>query len=181
MRHTLVFSQYVMGGYGLIESISERSESWENPKMKHRRMPVMACLFLVPSGCGVPELALDIALRNVVTVNLVNKSPEFPVEATVFYDDKQLPFTLEQFGTKETRVIAPGSSIPLTVSCDKIESLVLDDADLLILAISAAETHTAVLYQGFGYECGDRIDFIFTHTATVTDFNVLTVVTPGGA
>ncbi len=34
--------------------------------MKHRRTLVMACLFLIPSGCGVPELVLDIALSNVV-------------------------------------------------------------------------------------------------------------------
>jgi len=69
-------------------------------------------------------------------------------------------------------VIPPGGTRTFIRSCDDLQAIVLDDADLLILAGIGPETNTDVLRDGDDFRCGDLIEFTFSHSGAVFDFDV---------
>ncbi len=128
-------------------------------------------------GC---EGVWDIILPSTVTVTLINHSPSFDVEAILFHDDEDdLPkFLLVETGVQLDIIVGPGEEAGFSRSCDELRSLVLDDADLLILGGFGPETSSDVLRIDDEYECGDEIIFTFDHSDLMLDFDVSWTVIP---
>lgn len=146
--------------------------------MNYKLKAVMAVgMALAIVGC---EGVLDILLPSTVTVTLVNHSPDFDVEAILFYDDEDdLPkFLLVETGVQLDIIVGPGEEAGFTRSCDDLRAVVLDDADLLILGGLGPETSSDVLRIDDEYECGDEIIFTFNHSDLMLDFDVSWTVIP---
>lgn len=119
--------------------------------------------------------------RDVVTVTLVNDSPSFPVEVTVAYDDHILPLVWLGLGNEETFTLEPGESVSFSKDCDELQTVVIDDADLLIPGSRSRETESGLLNEGIDYECDDEIRFVFYHSDEIRDFDVsIEILGPDG-
>lgn len=110
--------------------------------------------------------------RDVVTVTLVNNSPSFSIEVTVAYDDHILPLVWLGLGNEETFTLEPGETVSFWKDCDELQTVVIDDADLLIPGSRSGETDSGLLNEGIDYECDDEIRFVFDHSDEIRDFDV---------
>lgn len=130
-------------------------------------------------GC---EALLGLIQSTTVTVTLVNQSSNFSVETAVIYDENELPREIlvqDGFGIQRDDAIAAGASASFTLSCNDVESLLLEDADLQVLGGLGPDVEGDVLTQGDDFQCGDEIIYTFTHSAIIVDFNVTVDVQPG--
>jgi hypothetical protein len=129
------------------------------------------------SGC---DALVGILLPSTVTVSLVNESPDYAVVVTLFYhdDDDVLEPILTEIGQEREYTIAPGQTVTFPESCDDLQAIVIDDADLRVLGGIGPETSSDVLRMDDDFECGDEITFTFTHSGALLDFDVDTAVQP---
>ncbi len=134
-------------------------------------LPLMSC-----------DSLTDFLLPTTVTVSLVNASPDYAVEVTLYYDDEDdLPeVILTEFGTEIELTISAGNMSSFTRDCDDLQAIVIDDADLLVLGGLGPEANSEVLRIDDEYECGDEIVFTFTHSDAVLDFDVVATTHPLG-
>ncbi len=142
--------------------------------MKHLAERVLvAGLFSLPlMGC---DALLDIILPNMVTVSLVNEA-EFTVDGTLFYDDQQeIPrLLLTEVGQEMRFTISPGETLIFSRSCDDLQAIVIDDADLLLIGGLGPEANSDVLRDGDDFGCGDTV--IFTFSGGLASFDISTSV-----
>ena len=138
------------------------------------RCVALAGLTLALTGC---DALIGIITPTTVTVSLVNAS-DYDVDAKIFISDEQdLPeFLLTELGDKLNFVIPAGETATFTRSCDKLQAIVVDDADLLVLVGLGPEAGSDVLRDGDDFRCGDVIIFTFSHSEAVLDFHVTTLV-----
>ncbi|MCH7592821.1 MAG: hypothetical protein IH989_08590 [Planctomycetes bacterium] len=116
-----------------------------------------------------------------VTVTLVNNSPSFSIEVTVAYDDHILPLVWLGLGHEETFFLEPGETVSFWKDCDELQTVVIDDADLLIPGSRNRETESDLLNEGLDYECDDEIRFVFDHSDEIRDFDVsIEILGPDG-
>lgn len=123
----------------------------------------IACVSLgVLPGC---DALLTLLTTSNVTVTLQNDSPDFSIDATIFYDDEEntLEFLVLELGKSQTFTIPPGESRSITRSCNDLRALVLQDADLRIVIGISPETSSDLLRIGSDFECGDEVVFTFSH------------------
>ena len=139
---------------------------------------LMLSLGLVTAGCEALE---GILLPTTVTVSLVNDSSDFDVEVTLRYDDEDdIPeLLLTQIGTEREFTVAPGQTATFTRSCDDLQAVMIEDAELLVVVGIGPDTDTGVLRIDDHFECGDEIVFTFTHSDVILDFAVTTQIRPG--
>lgn len=140
----------------------------------HRLVFVLSALSLAGTfGCGALQPSL-------VTVALVNDG-DFAVEGELFYSDEDDTFeeALEEFGTERPFSIPAGGESTFSVSCDDLRAIIISDADLQIIGDVGPSASTDVLRDGNDFECGDRIEFRFDHSAVITDFDVTVSVERG--
>ncbi len=133
-------------------------------------VPAFAILLTVLPGCGYLETLLQL---NTTAVQLVNDS-DFNVQVVLYYDDDQnLPrAVLTEVGTQLEFTLIPGESRTFTRSCDDLQAIVIDDADLMVVGQIGPETDSDVLRDGTDFGCGDTIRFTFAHSDILTDFDV---------
>ena len=138
------------------------------------RCVALAGLTLALTGCDV---VIGIITPTTVTVSLVNTS-DYDVEAKIFISDEQdLPeFLLTELGNELNFVIPAGETATFTRSCDKLQAIVVDDADLLVLVGLGPEAGSDVLRDGDDFRCGDVIIFTFSHSQAVLDFHITILV-----
>ena len=127
-------------------------------------------LLLPPLGC---DALTGILLPTTVTVSLVNAG-DYDVDVELFiYDEQEVPeLALTELGDQLGFTIPPGETVTFVRSCDDLQVIVVDDADLRILGGAGPETNSDVLRDGDDFGCGDRITFTFSHTAAIFDFDV---------
>ena len=141
-------------------------------------------LLSVVTGCDAVAAVAGAAAgveTPVMNVDLVNASPDFPVEVTLFFheDDDVLEsiLTTEELGSEKREVTVPaGQTLSLLPQdCDNLQAIIIEDADLLLVAGVGPEEDTRV-YRGDGedFNCGDRLVFTFSHLDVVipTDLNI---------
>ena len=144
------------------------------------RCVALAGLTLALTGCDV---LIGIITPTTVTVSLVNAS-DYDVDAKIFISDEQgLPeFLLTELaseihiGDELDFVIPAGETATFTRSCDKLQAIVVDDADLLVLVGLGPEAGSDVLRDGDDFRCGDIIIFTFSHSQAMLDFHITTLV-----
>ncbi len=124
---------------------------------------------------------IGVLLPTTVTVSLVNDSSDFDVDVTLLYhDEDDIPeLLLTEIGTERGFTIAPGQTATFTRSCDDLQAVMIEDADLLVLVGIGPDTDTGVFRIDDHFECGDEIAFTFTHSEVILDFDVTTQIRPG--
>jgi len=135
-------------------------------------------LILLP-GCDA-LLAILLSGTNTTTVELVNNS-DFDVDVILYYDDTQeIPdFLLTETGTLVEVTVAAGQTHRFSRSCDELQAIIIDDADLLVIGGIGPETSSDVLRDGEDFSCGSTVRFTFDHTAAILDFDVTTTNVSG--
>jgi hypothetical protein len=130
---------------------------------------------VVPLG-GCEALA-GILLPNRVVVSLVNTS-DFEVQGELFISDQgQIPrLLLTEIGERQEFTLPSGGSSTFTWSCDELQAIVIDDADLMILGGVGPEANSDVLRDHDDFSCGDRITFTFSHSAEILDFDITSTI-----
>ena len=115
----------------------------------------------------------DIIGPTLVTVRLVNTG-DFPVEVELYYDDEQLTpeVLLTEIGQQLEFTVPAGETTTFSRSCDDLQALIIEDADLNIIGGLGPETNTGVLRDGDDFNCGSTITFTFAHSAEIFDFDV---------
>ena len=134
----------------------------------------LAFSLAVLTGCDV---LVGIILSNSTTVELVNNS-DFNVDVVLYYDDTQeVPeLLLVETGTRLEFTILPGQTQRFSRSCDELQAIVIDDADLRVIGGVGPEANSDVLRDGDDFSCGSTIRFTFDHSAAILDFDVTTSV-----
>jgi len=134
--------------------------------------------------CGLASLicgcdALVFLLPRTVTVRLVNNG-SFPVDGELYYDDNQdtVDTLLREIGTLVEFDVDPGETYTFTRSCDDLQAIYIDDADLRVIVGVSPDDDTRVLRDGTDFSCGDTITYTFDHSELLLDFNISTSVTP---
>ena len=137
------------------------------------RIRLLAVLVLVFSGCGIVG---DLLRGTRVTVDLVNET-DFDVQATLFFDDEQnIPeFLLVQsdIGTEVSLTVPPGQTVSFSESCDDLQALIVENANLAILGGLGPDANTDVLRDGDDFGCGDTVVLRFTDANGIADFDIV--------
>ena len=137
--------------------------------------------FVLGSACvmsaGGCDAILGFLQPSVVTVRMVNNS-DFAVQVRLIYDDDQeLPRDiLEETGTALEFTISAGDTTTISRSCNDLQAVFVDNADLLIIGEIGPEADTDVLRDGDDFSCGDTIVFTFDHSEVLLDFDVVVEV-----
>ena len=141
---------------------------------------ITRCLWIVGlSLC--PLLGCDvltaILLSSSTSVTLVNNG-DFDVAVSLYTSDTQeIPALLiTQLGEQSTFTVLAGESLTFVRSCDDLQSIVIDDADLLVIGSVGPEANSNILRDGTDFSCGDTIIFTFNHSAVILDFDVTSSV-----
>lgn len=144
---------------------------------KRQRLCMATTCLLMPLVTGCDAL-LDIIRTSTITVELVNNG-DFDVDVELYYDDTQeIPEALlTETGTMLEFTILPGQTQRFTRSCDDLQALIIDDADLRVIGGVGPEADTGVLRDGDDFSCGSTIRFTFDHSEAIVDFSITTNVT----
>lgn len=143
--------------------------------------PRRLLMFLLGSAgvmsAGGCDAILGFLQPSVVTVRMVNNS-DFAVQVRLIYDDDQeLPRDiLEETGTALEFTIPAGDATTFSRSCNSLQAVFVDNADLLIIGEIGPEADTDVLRDGDDFSCGDTIVFTFDHSEVLLDFDVVVEV-----
>jgi hypothetical protein len=134
----------------------------------------IAGLILPLAGC---EALVGLLEPTSVTVSLVNTS-EYDVEVTLLLSDEQdIPeFMFDELADELEYVVPAGDVITFARSCEDLQAIMIDDADLLVIGGFGPETSTDLLRDGDEFGCGSTIVFTFLHTDNLLDFRVTTQV-----
>jgi hypothetical protein len=119
---------------------------------------------LTSVGC---DALLGLFSASTITITLVNQG-DFIVDGTFLTSDTQeIPeLLLTQTGDATDFVLQPGQSMTFIRSCDDVQALMIEDADLQVLGGIGPEAQTGVFRDGDDFGCGDRITLTFSHPAT---------------
>ena len=139
-------------------------------KQTAMRTIVVAVVVVLLSGCDVLTALLQ---PTTVIVRLVNEG-DFDVEGTLFFDGQQdIPaLLLTEIGDELDFTVRAGEASTFIESCDDLQAIVIEDADLLVLVGAGPDASSDVRRDGDDFSCGDTIVFTFDHSAVVLDFDV---------
>lgn len=117
---------------------------------------------------------------NATTVRLVNNGV-FSVEVRLFYGDDQLASKdfIKATGTERNLTIAPGATRVLSIRCDDLQAIFIDNAAQRIVGGLGPDRDTEVLRDGTDFGCGDTITYEFTGSLLIIDFDINTSITNG--
>lgn len=145
----------------------------------HVKPVVLLCGFVVLGlfpllGC---DLLLSALSGNTVTVSLVNDS-DFDVTVSLYISDEQLipSFLITEQGDRSVFTVSAGESFTFFRTCDDLQAIIIDDADLLVISGLGPEANSSILRDGDDFSCGDSIIFTFDHSAAILDFDVTSSV-----
>ncbi len=124
-------------------------------------------LALFLTGCDAAlAVAGAVAGSPNITVRLVNASPDFRVDGTLFYGDDQNVISealVREFGTERTFDVGPGEVTSFSRDCSDLEVIFIDDADLRVTIGVSPDDSTRVFIDGIDFDCGDILVFTFSH------------------
>ena len=132
---------------------------------------LLMTLVLSTAGCGA---LFDLLTPTTVRVVLVNESTDFGVEGTLYYDDEDdIPeLLLTELGEEMSFTLAAGQTQSFIRSCDDLQAIIIDDADLQVIGSVGPEDSSEVQRIDDDYACGDDLVFRFSHTGAIVDFRV---------
>jgi len=143
------------------------------------RIPSVALgiVWLMCTGCGVLETLVNLFPSRDVTVRLVNAG-EFAVEVKLFISDQQdIPEQLlDEVGTELDFTVPAGETTTFSRSCNDLQAIVVDDAQLLVIGGAGPHANSSVLRDSTNFGCGDVIVFSFDHSDLIVDFHVTSAV-----
>ncbi len=141
--------------------------------MERGRFLMFGMFLALCTGCDSLSGLLGFLQPNRVTVVLVNNGA-FPVEGNLFYDDDQdtIEAVLTETGTERAFTVAAGGRSSFSLSCDALQAIILDDANLRVVGGVGPNASTDVLRDGSDFRCGDTIVFTFDHSDVILDFDV---------
>lgn len=122
---------------------------------------------LAMAGCD----ALSLFLPNTVTVSLVNNST-LPVDGQLFYDSDESALDLlndvngldnfiREFGDEVQFNLAAGETMTFTRSCNDLQAIFIDDANVRIAGIVTSDDSTDPIREGQDFVCGSTITYTF--------------------
>jgi hypothetical protein len=135
-------------------------------------LSLLVGIFLV--GCDSLSGILDLFLPTTTSVRLVNNTG-FTVEGTLYYSDQQdMPeaiLTNDLLATElDFTLLAGANRVILTESCEDLQAIIIDDAEMLLFPGISPDADTGVLRDGDEFNCGNEIVFTFTLTP---DFEII--------
>ena len=135
-------------------------------------LPLFGALAAV-AGC---DALAGLLSATTVTVRLVNNTA-YSVDAEIYtHDDDGIESLLiTELGQQHDQIILAGQTASFALSCEDLQAIVVDDADLQMLIGLGPETSSDVLRDGEDFNCGDVITFTFSYENL--DFDVTTTVT----
>ena len=69
-------------------------------------------------------------------------------------------------------IVDPGETFTFALACDDVQAIILEDADLRVVAGVSPETDSNLPRDGDEFRCGDTIIFTFDHGLLLVDFGV---------
>jgi hypothetical protein len=147
----------------------------------HKETTMKRAAFIGACGLLAPLLGCP-GFLDQTSVRLVNNA-SFPVDVTVFIDDDQniLRALLTGIGTELNFTVQPGDTVAFTRSCDDLQAIVIDDAELRVLGgIIRPNEDTEVFRDGDDFGCGDVLTFTFTRNLLGTDLQIAFAATSSG-
>lgn len=145
-----------------------------------------AGLMATAAGCDAASAVAGAAagagaLGSLMNVQLVNTSPDFPVDVTLFFhpDDDVLEGVLTSGELDSEQVdttVPPAQTVSLAPqSCDDLQAVIIENADLQLFGSIGPSDDTPV-FRGDGedFNCGDTLVFTFSHADVTipTDLNI---------
>jgi hypothetical protein len=130
-------------------------------------------LSLAAAGCDSLAALMALFGPSVTSVRLVNNTSA-NVEGTLYFSGEQdIPedlLTTDLLATEVEFEIAAGASrVIRTESCEDLQAVIIDKAELLLLPGLSPDTGSDVLRDGEDFHCGDEVVFTF---ALAPDFTV---------
>ncbi|MFQ5463041.1 MAG: hypothetical protein ACE5E5_10505 [Phycisphaerae bacterium] len=142
-----------------------------------------ALLLALLAGCDGLGSILDIidAAPTTVGVSFVNTT-DFPVDVEFFTSDEDQILrdllTNDNIGNLTAFVVPAGETVDLPPqSCDELQAMTIDNAELRILGGLGPSEQAPVLRDGENFSCGDRVTFTF-RSADVADLSIGTSFAP---
>jgi len=120
--------------------------------------------FLV--SCDSLPGILDLFLPTTTSVRLVNDTG-FTVEGTLYFSDQQdmpeIMLTNDLLATELDFALSAGADrVILAESCEELQAIIIDDAEVLLFPGISPDAGTDVLRDSDEFVCGNEIVFTFT-------------------
>lgn len=130
-----------------------------------RKAILLLSTALLTLGVACPAQETSVTLRN--TTN-------FPVDVELFYDEQQdIPeILLEEVGTQLSFSIPAGGAESFSRSCEDLQAIFINDADMRIAPGISPESSTRVFREPDDFTCGDTLTFTFVQNALGTQLNI---------
>lgn len=137
--------------------------------MSNYRVTLIALSAMIPclsGGCPVGGL-LDLLGPSGTTVQLVNTSNDFALDVELYTGEDQnaLELTLTEFGERRQVTVPAGETRSFTLSCDKLQAIIIDRAELVLIGDIGPDQKSRVYRDGSDFNCGDTLVFTFSHPA----------------
>lgn len=136
--------------------------------MKRTMTFALAGITLGIAGCDALLAILNQVTPQPTTVNVVfENTSEFAVGVDFYNSPEQdLPRELltnpDLADTNETSfTVGANDSVQFALDCDNAQAMIVDDADLLVVAGVGPEADSDILRENTDFECGDTITFTF--------------------
>lgn len=144
--------------------------------MPRLSLPALA-LLAVLGGC---DALSGILLPTSTTIELVNDS-DFDINVLLYTSgEEHLPESLlDDIGREHERQVAAGGRSAIRLACDDANAVLLDRADLLVIAGIGPTTQSGALRSPDDFLCGDTIVMTFDHSSALFDFGVSVDVVRG--
>ncbi len=125
-------------------------------------------------ACDALQGLLDALQGTQTTTVELRNDGAFPVEVTLLYDDNQetVDGVIQVTGTERNVTIAAGATESLSRSCDELQAVIIDDADLQLVGELGPEDRSNLLRDGDDFRCGETIVFTFDHSDLILDFAI---------
>lgn len=122
-------------------------------------------------SCNIPDLFV-LFPANVVTVEYVNDA-DADVAVWLYTDDEddEDADDLVEDGEEWESLVPVGEAVSFNIDCDDVGSMVVGEAQLLVLGNIGPSTWTDDLHIGEEYECGDVVTFTFYNSPTLTELH----------
>ena len=107
-------------------------------------------------------------------VVILENNGEFPVEVDIYIADfQEIPeFLLTTTGEKIEMTVPAGGVSTFLRSCDELQAIIIESADLRVIGDVGPNSETDVLRDGDDFGCGAILTFTFDHPDLPTSLDI---------
>lgn len=136
--------------------------------MNTRRTYILALLMLTVACLPACDALLGVIGANTTTIELVNNATSTVAVELYVSDTQEVPEALiTTLGDKIERSVSAGATSTITRSCDDLQALLIDKADLQVIGDIGPSAGTDIIRDGSDFNCGDTIRLTFTQNAPI--------------